>query len=86
LESLRLEKIDIFYDHLEYFMGIWKILCPCSTFCVHLVHFSGFGIMDQEKSGNPVMLLRTGLIILMPNNRGSKLGLPKRKRRPDGEV
>jgi hypothetical protein len=23
------------------------------TFCVHLVHFSGFGIIYQEKSGNP---------------------------------
>jgi hypothetical protein len=23
------------------------------TFCVHLVHFSSFGIMLQEKSGNP---------------------------------
>jgi hypothetical protein len=23
------------------------------TFCDHLVHFSRFGIMHQEKSGNP---------------------------------
>jgi hypothetical protein len=23
------------------------------TFCIHLVHFSGFGIKYQEKSGNP---------------------------------
>jgi hypothetical protein len=29
------------------------ILWPFGTFCVNLVHFSGFGIMDQEKSGNP---------------------------------
>jgi hypothetical protein len=27
-------------------MTIWYI-------CVHLVHFSGFGILYQEKSGNP---------------------------------
>jgi hypothetical protein len=27
-------------------MTIWYI-------CVQLVHFSGFGIMHQEKSGNP---------------------------------
>jgi hypothetical protein len=33
-------RLDIFYDHLE-------------TFCIHLVHFSGYGIMYQEKSGNP---------------------------------
>jgi hypothetical protein len=31
------------YGHLGYFM----------TFCVPLRHFSGFGIMYQEKSGNP---------------------------------
>jgi hypothetical protein len=31
---------------MGYFMTIWK-------FCVHLVHFSCFGIMHQEKSGNP---------------------------------
>jgi hypothetical protein len=28
-------------------------LWPFGTFCVHLVHFSGFVIMYQEKSGNP---------------------------------
>jgi hypothetical protein len=33
---------------------MWDILNPFGTFCVHLVHFSGFGIMYQEKSGNPV--------------------------------
>jgi hypothetical protein len=32
---------------------MWDILNPFGTFCVHLVHFSGFGIMYQEKSGNP---------------------------------
>jgi hypothetical protein len=36
----------IFYRHLV-------ILWPFGTFCVHLVHFSGFGIMHHEKSGNP---------------------------------
>jgi hypothetical protein len=43
------------------FMTIWNILqtfgtfyiSPFGTFCAHLVHFSGFGIMYQEKSGNP---------------------------------
>jgi hypothetical protein len=35
-----LETFGIFYDHL-------------GTFCVHLVHFYRFGIMYQEKSGNP---------------------------------
>jgi hypothetical protein len=32
---------------------IWYILCSFGTFCVRLVHFSGFGIMQHEKSGNP---------------------------------
>jgi hypothetical protein len=26
---------------------------PFGTFCVDLVHFSGFGITNQQKSGNP---------------------------------
>jgi hypothetical protein len=38
---------------LEYFTDIWELLCPFGTFCVDLVHFSGFGITYQEKSGNP---------------------------------
>jgi hypothetical protein len=47
---------------LIYFMAIWNILRPFGTFCDHLVHFvllwyifSGFGILYQQKSGNPVM-------------------------------
>jgi hypothetical protein len=48
-----LKNVDIFYGHLGYFTDIWNILLPFGTFCVHLVHFSGFGIMYQEKSGNP---------------------------------
>jgi hypothetical protein len=48
-----LENIDIFYGHLVYFMDGWDILLPFGTFCVYLVHFFGFGIMHQEKSGSP---------------------------------
>jgi hypothetical protein len=36
----------MFYGYLGYFMINWYIF-------VHLVHFSGFGIVYQEKSGNP---------------------------------
>jgi hypothetical protein len=43
-----------------YFMAIWKILRTLGIFYDYLVHFvfiwcifSGFGIMYQEKSGNP---------------------------------
>jgi hypothetical protein len=42
----------IFHGHLEYFMDILYILCPFGIFCVHLVHFFGFGIMFQDKSSN----------------------------------
>jgi hypothetical protein len=40
-----LSPFGILYGDLGYF---W----PFGTFCTHLVHFSGFGIMYQEKSGN----------------------------------
>jgi hypothetical protein len=36
-----------------YFMAIWNILRTFGIFYDLLVHFSGFGIMYQEKSGNP---------------------------------
>jgi hypothetical protein len=38
-----LRPLEIFYGHLVYFVVIWCI-CPC------------FGILDQEKSGNPALL------------------------------
>jgi hypothetical protein len=34
-------------------MSIWKIYQRFGIFYDNLVHFSGFGIMYQEKSGNP---------------------------------
>jgi hypothetical protein len=47
-------------------MAIWNNLWSFgifyrvdSTFSVYLVHFSGFGIMYQEKSGNPVLHLNS---------------------------
>jgi hypothetical protein len=46
-------------------MAIWNILWRFGIFYNHLVHFvfiwyifSGFGIMYQEKSGNPALLRR----------------------------
>jgi hypothetical protein len=48
-----MENLGIFYDHLVYFIAIGNIYG-------HLVYFVGlwyifprFGILDQEKSGNP---------------------------------
>jgi hypothetical protein len=40
-----------------YFMAIWSILWRFGIFYHHLVHFSGFGITNQEKSGNPALSL-----------------------------
>jgi hypothetical protein len=45
LVGLRWENVNIFWGHLEYYTDIWDILCPFGTFCVHLLNFSGFGIM-----------------------------------------
>jgi hypothetical protein len=41
-----LENVEIFYDHLVHFVLIWFI-------------FSGFGIMHQNKSGNPGQISET---------------------------
>jgi hypothetical protein len=57
----------IFYGQLVYFMAIWYILWPVGIFYGHLVYFmailvyflviwhifSRFGMLHQEKSGNP---------------------------------
>jgi hypothetical protein len=57
--------------HLVYFVAFWYILWPFGIFCGHLVYvfydylvyFSRFGILYQEKSGNPaVKPVRGGLI------------------------
>jgi hypothetical protein len=46
-------KMLIYFCNLGYLMDVWDIWLPFGTFCVHLAPFSGFGIMYQEKSGNP---------------------------------
>jgi hypothetical protein len=48
-----LENVALFYAHLEYFADIWDILYPFVTLWYIWYIFSGFGIMFQEKSGNP---------------------------------
>jgi hypothetical protein len=49
---------------LEYFTDIWDILKPFGNFCVHLIHFCGFGIMHQEKSGNPARYFASKPVLL----------------------
>jgi hypothetical protein len=41
------------YYHLVYFLAIGNILCPFGIFCGNF--FPRFGILDQGKSGNPVL-------------------------------
>jgi hypothetical protein len=45
--------IGIFCGHLVYFVVIWYILWSFGIFCGHLVYFFRFGMLYQEKSGNP---------------------------------
>jgi hypothetical protein len=55
LEDLAMEGVGIFYDHLSYFTAIWCMFWPFHTIYGHLVYFSRFGMLYQEKSGNPEM-------------------------------
>jgi hypothetical protein len=51
LEVLRWKNVAIFYGHLVHFVFIWYI-------------FSGFGVMNQEKSGNPDPTVRVFLFVV----------------------
>jgi hypothetical protein len=45
--------VYILYGHLEYFTVIWYILWPFSNVVVIWYIFPRFGILCEEKSGNP---------------------------------
>jgi hypothetical protein len=52
-----MKNLGIFYDHLVYFTAIGNILWSfgiCTYFVVIWYIFPLFGILNQEKSGNPV--------------------------------
>jgi hypothetical protein len=51
--GLAMENLSTFYEHLVYFTAIGNILWQCDILCGHLVYFTRFGILYQEKSGNP---------------------------------
>jgi hypothetical protein len=46
-----MENAGIFYDHLEYFTVVWHILWPFVNVIWYI--FPRFGILCQEKCGNP---------------------------------
>jgi hypothetical protein len=48
-----MENTGIFYGYLEYFTVIWYILWPFVNVAVIWYIFPRFGILCQEKSGNP---------------------------------
>jgi hypothetical protein len=48
-----MENAGKFYGHLKYFTGIWYILWPFGNVVAIWYIFPRFGILCQEKSGNP---------------------------------
>jgi hypothetical protein len=48
-----LKDVDVFYGHLEYFTDILDFYDHLLHFVLIWYIFSVFGIMCQEKSGNP---------------------------------
>jgi hypothetical protein len=60
LEGLATEDVGLFCGHLANFKSICYILWPFVIFCGHLLYFVAiwyifprFGMLYQEKSGNP---------------------------------
>jgi hypothetical protein len=53
LEGLQIENDGIFYEHLVHFMVFCYILWSWGIVRGNLVNISRFGILFQEKSGNP---------------------------------
>jgi hypothetical protein len=48
-----LEHFDIFYDHMVYFVAICFILWQFGICYGNSLYYPHFGILHQEKSGNP---------------------------------
>jgi hypothetical protein len=53
LEGLAMEDVGIFYGHLAHFTVFCYILWTFDIVRGNSVYFSRFGILHQEKSGNP---------------------------------
>jgi hypothetical protein len=54
LEGLAMEDVGIIYGHLVHFTVFCYILWTFGIVRRNLVYFSRFGILFEEKSGNPV--------------------------------
>jgi hypothetical protein len=53
--GLAIEDVNTLYGHLVYFIFyyFWYIMWPFDIVDGHLVYFSRFGVLHQEKLGNP---------------------------------
>jgi hypothetical protein len=52
LQGLEVEHVGLFYGHLEYIKAV-GIFYGHMVKCWGLVYFPRFGVLPQEKSGNP---------------------------------
>jgi hypothetical protein len=52
-ESLAKKEVSKFSGHLVYFTAIWNIEWSVGIFCDQFGIFSRFGMLHQEKYGNP---------------------------------
>jgi hypothetical protein len=57
LKSLGIENVGIVNGHLEYLTSIWNILGTFGKFVVIWYIIPRFGMLYQEKSGNPGLAL-----------------------------
>jgi hypothetical protein len=48
-----MEDVGIFYVHLVNIPAFWSIFQPFGIFYGNLAYFTPFGMLYQEKSGNP---------------------------------
>jgi hypothetical protein len=62
-----MEKVGMFYDHLEYFTAIWYNLWPFGKVCGHLVYFFQFGMFGPRKIWQPCPYVDHGIFILLKN-------------------
>jgi hypothetical protein len=51
--GLGMENLGIFYGHFGTLKSIWRILPQLVYYVVIWYIFSHFGVIEQEKSGNP---------------------------------
>jgi hypothetical protein len=74
-----MEDVGIFYGLLVYLTGI---LWPFCIFCGNLVYFPNFGILYQEKSGEPAVTEPIRLEAFLSSNSKKLATQPQRQLAP----